>query len=645
MAKRRNRAQSDLQSATTNEAQASLAPEQRTSSGYSSTARLVLFFLAFGLWLWLRVDPHLVYEGHKHFPPFQTGWPFLQGFLDWPGGPVAYLAAFLSQLYWWSWAGALLLAAVAAAITVAADAIARAWGGERARVLAYGPVLVLLIPLNQHFADLKTLLGTAIAAGLAAGWMALRLQSAGARAALGLVLAVVIYYLLGGPFLLWAVLVALFELARARRVLSGLVVLLAMEAVPYLVGMVALALTAKDAFLWGLPGHPDTEPSGGYWIVVLGGVMALLGPAAAGAAHLLRRSHPRTAAPASPWRAALGTAGLVAVAAAIALTTYDGVATTTLRVTKLAEARRWEAVLREARHVPGDKVNLVIAQHTNRALFETGRLPWDMFRYPQSPASLLVDESIGKEAKLQALLMSRRNDMFFAMGDLDLRLGLVNEAEQEAHEALTVHGPHPEALRRLALVNIVKKQPEAAQVFLNALTHDLVWGTWARGALRRLAVDPGWDADPEVKRIRSVMLTADGVGLLGNPFEQRCLALLEANPTNRMAFEYLMAYYLLSRQLGGFAAQLPKMRRLNYRGIPRSYEEAILIYEAESGKRADRSGRTISSEALQDFTGFLSAASAAGVAGPQAASRALAPRFGNTYLFYYTFGASGVGER
>ena len=77
--------------------------------------------------------------------------------------------------------------------------------------------------------------------------------------------------------------------------------------------------------------------------------------------------------------------------------------------------------------------------------------------------------------------------MFYPqLGAQDLELGLVNEAEHQAHEALEVLGPLPVVLRRLAEINCLKGRPEVARVFLNALARDVIWRPYALRAVAEL---------------------------------------------------------------------------------------------------------------------------------------------------------------
>jgi tetratricopeptide (TPR) repeat protein len=333
-------------------------------------------------------------------------------------------------------------------------------------------------------------------------------------------------------------------------------------------------------------------------------------------------------------------AGMLVATGAVVLTTYDAPIRRALHVDHLARHGQWKAVLTEASRLPAEFRSGVALQLVNRAFYELGRMPYEMFSFTQSPESLLVDMDRKPTVEEEGRFMRQRSQLWFQIGALDLRLGMINEAEHEAHETLASWGEQPSVLRQLAICNTVKRQPEAAKVFLRALSHDLHYGREARDLLRRLEADPELSDDPEIAHLRSIMLEEDERAAFRD-IGIRCERLLERNPRNRMAFEYLMAAHLLRKDLDQFTAELHRLDDFDYPNIPRHYEEAILIYEMDPSRRADRAGRAISDETLQrygDFTRVLAGARRSGLRS-EAAERALVDGFGDTYFYYWFFGS------
>jgi hypothetical protein len=52
--------------------------------------------------------------------------------------------------------------------------------------------------------------------------------------------------------------------------------------------------------------------------------------------------------------------------------------------------------------------------------------------------------------------------------------------------------------------------------------------------------------------------------------------LLQQNPTNRAAYEYLMAWCLLNKDIERFLNYYPLGNSIGYQTVPRSYQEALI---------------------------------------------------------------------
>jgi len=106
-----------------------------------------------------------------------------------------------------------------------------------------------------------------------------------------------------------------------------------------------------------------------------------------------------------------------------------------------------------------------------------------------------------------------------------------------------------------------------------------------------------------------------------------------------MAFEYLMAWYMLTKQLDKFAQNLDRLDDFDYPDIPRHYQEAILIYEVFTNKKIDLKGRQISNRTLQRARIFGNIVNRFSSSNRMQAARATAGDFGDTYFFYFNFGS------
>ena len=262
-----------------------------------------------------------------------------------------------------------------------------------------------------------------------------------------------------------------------------------------------------------------------------------------------------------------------------------------------------------------------------------------MFSYPQTRNvdSLLL--SRGKPLVLTGRANLRRARLYFELGHL-------NRALTWSHGTMEDLGQHPEALELLVKIHVVKGQITMARTYLGALRKNLLYRNEATDWLDRLETDPDMTTGKELQRVRTVMLRTDSfvtsldVRDHGSMLQQ----LLQTNPQNRMAFEYAMAYQLWSRKLSNIVATIGRLGDFDYSGLPRHCEEAVIVYrEANPSHSVNLHGRRISDETLKQAKEFFE--NCANYTDPGKASKALAKQYGNSYLFYSTFGFSGSGTR
>ncbi|MCU0963043.1 MAG: DUF6057 family protein [Pirellulaceae bacterium] len=252
-----------------------------------------------------------------------------------------------------------------------------------------------------------------------------------------------------------------------------------------------------------------------------------------------------------------------------------------LAIDLAAHNAQWKTVLYEAgKSVRPAAYADFVNQDVNLALYHLGRLPDDMFTFPQ--VRLFCEHGFGGRGRI----FSRK------AFDLLLELGRVSEAEVIAHNDFEGH-PSALFLMRIARTKMIKGQSEAARLYLNVLRDDLTYGGWAAECLEHLEQQATW-CEPAVEQVKSRMLTDDDAhrtqvrlpdGSWSVSAAQTLLSLLECNPKNRMAFEYLMALYLLQRDHAAVVRELPRLRAFGYPRTPRLYEEAALLHVGNQRER------------------------------------------------------------
>jgi len=181
-------------------------------------------------------------------------------------------------------------------------------------------------------------------------------------------------------------------------------------------------------------------------------------------------------------------------------------------------------------------------------------------------------------------------------------------------------------------VNRVAGNDGTARIYLNALAKVPFYSDWAKEYLRKLAAKAPLDDDGEVERLRQLAFTKDYIAPL--PAEALLLHLLERNKNNRMACEYLLAHYLLSKNLPGFVKEISRLKDFSLGGIPRLHQEAIVLAVRALDLKVDLKSLPIDLGCVQRHDEFARRLKALGADAPHA-REILRQDYGNSYYFFY----------
>jgi len=612
-----------------------------------------IFFIFFYLYLWLYVDPRLMYHGAgiiTNFPAFYKGWTFFLTFLSYPGGPLEYLSAFLSQLFYYSWAGALVVTVQAWLLSVCMGYLLKATKLLRIRWLCFILPILLLILYTQYAYHFATTLAFLTALLITCLYLKMTLSRTTAVGYLStfLSLSVILYYLAGGAFQLFAVVCAIYELIFRSRWKTSLFYLLSAAVIPYVVGLLIFRVSIIDAFCNLLPFswkilYYETRTRG-VTIVYLLYLLPPLTLLVFGLWQILRkrlrfvksqnnkehRKNHRLAkifswyrhSPKLRWIIELLL--LLAIAGSAAFLSSDDNLKSQFEVDYYAYHKMWPELLMSARRNP---TNAFVVHAVNRALYHTGRLGYEMFSWPQDPDYLFLTDPAYKW-------------IYWQSADVYLDIGLINIAENAFTECLEGLGDRPMVLQRLALINMVKGNIGSARVYLGALSKTLFHADWARDYLARLRSDPNLSTDSRIQYLRSVSLEKD-LPPISIHQENLLSWLLERNSQNRMAFEYLMALHLLKKHLSMFIRNIDRLKDFGYLELPRHYEEAALVYAAGTGKRVYLRGyktNPLLQKRVEDFSQILRSYGT----NKRAAYSEVVSKYRDTYFFYYMYAPSGA---
>lgn len=294
-----------------------------------------------------------------------------------------------------------------------------------------------------------------------------------------------------------------------------------------------------------------------------------------------------------------------------------------LNIDLLAHNKQWDKVLQIAKK--GGCDDRIVQFQVNRALYHKGELPDKIFEYPQY---------WGVDALFLTSFFS--NDMLLPTTELFFDLSYINEAIHYGNEAVSQNEFSPQFIEQLILATITSGKSNWASVYINELK---TFPTFRKKALMYEAYvkgNPNPTLDAIIKPKKAFMPFTDFVVARKAP-NKDLLNLLIDRPENKMVYEYLMAYYLLNNDIAAFVKHYSKGKNFAYESIPKSYQEALLLYSYELMRKGKESPRiNFNKEILAQFNDYLDIIKNNG-GSLKNAYAALKNKYGNTYWFYIHF--------
>ncbi len=237
-------------------------------------------------------------------------------------------------------------------------------------------------------------------------------------------------------------------------------------------------------------------------------------------------------------------------------------------------------------------------------------LPDNLLKFPVKSLGTLT--TISDKSPLSIINMM--NELYYELGDMTY-------AERAAmmRNVFSPRNRNVRMIRRLAEINLVSEDTLAARKYLNILGKTHAYADWSAAHTPGL-MDPQTKVDIERRRGRSN--TKDNIRI-GDNCRNILLELLESNPGNTLALDYLLCTDLLLKDMDTF-----KMDYDTYcmtKGHPRHkrlYQEALMIYLAGTDAPEEDWHRYISMpELISEFNIY--------------SNRRGDPSFSNTYWYYF----------
>ena len=231
----------------------------------------------------------------------------------------------------------------------------------------------------------------------------------------------------------------------------------------------------------------------------------------------------------------------------------------------LVRTRQWDKVIEKAEKKQPSKPFDVAC--VNLALAMNGQLSDRLFEFFQNGA--------------EGLFPSFQRDMTSPLppGEAFYWLGMVNDAERyafEAQEAIPNHRKSGRLTKRITECNIINGHYEVAMKYLRTLEKSLFYRKWAREQ-KTMVREGRVNDDPVYGKLRAYRQKKQDFLFSDTEMDQMLGLLYVQNYDNRMAFEYLMCYELLQRDLERFNEYYPLGKYAKFSRIPNAYQQALVM--------------------------------------------------------------------
>jgi len=215
----------------------------------------------------------------------------------------------------------------------------------------------------------------------------------------------------------------------------------------------------------------------------------------------------------------------------------------------MARYQQWNRILETINaEKPNNQIGVTVQ---NLALGMRGLLVDHLFEYRQNGiAGLLPDVQRDATSPLPTA------EAFY-------QLGMINMAQRtvfEAQESILDFQKSGRCYKRLAQTNLINGNYEVARKYLLALKKTLFYSEWADETLQLLGNEEAIAQHPEYGRLRQLSYTEDYY--FGDSVTPEMLETLFFNHTeNRLAYEYLVAYYMLTGDRDSYEKLLLQLQK------------------------------------------------------------------------------------
>ena len=551
-----------------------------------------LCFLAVFLFFGIAYGAHICYQ--EQYQLFEWTWKYFADTTGIPGGFADWTGRFLTQFFFNKWIGAAVIAlSLVAAQLACMSSVTRKT--PVTYVCSFLPALFLLL----YYLDSTALVGGAVSIilPLLCAAVVRQAEPSRIRTVLSMVLVPVMYFLAGPAAIVYAA-----ALPKEESVITRVAALLLCLAMPF--AAAPFCHYPLKSLLTGI--HYSRIPQNVpvfLWHSAFAAVILIL------ASSMDMKELPRK----KSLSVSLVLAVLLAAGSVLLVDRHsDSVGEEMMKYDRLVYLEDWDGIINQASVKMPDKPLSVSA--LNLALARKDLLGDWQFNYFQSgEAGLFPPYSISYFNLLPT-------------SEIYWHLGMVGACQQytfESQEAIPDFQKSARCYKRLAETYIVNGDYDVARKYLRALDNTLHYRSWARGILEMLEDENAVESEYGPVRERRVM----DPDILFNESNKAAMLklLIDRNPGNRLAQDYLISMMLLAKDLDGLESQILASGR---DPLPKFWQEAVIMQWVTKGRSLDTLPDAVGQDNISRMNDFI------GAMRSNRNETYMKNHFGNTYWYY-----------
>ena len=483
-----------------------------------------------------------------------------------PGGLADYISEFLVQFYYMPVLGGTIIALLLMSIQAISWGLMKQYGMKAVfpgYLLSFVPSIVLWCAMGDQ--NLLLSFVVALSGALLMGWIHNRFHNRLVKVVFELVSTALVYWFLGPVVFLYAALMIGDTLMKGKQnghILSSLgysACLLILTIAWILLTTQSLQYPLYRIFsglnYYRYPGTVSPLPLG---VMIWTVVVVFFGMVPDGHAWIKKLQQSKVVM-------ALAYV-LVIVASWFGIkASFDAMTYDLIDYDFLVRTEQWDKIIEKAEKKPATTPLSVSC--VNLALSQKGVLADRLFEFYQNGG--------------EGLFPTFTRDMISPVSTAEIffRLGMVNDAERymfEAQEAIPNYRKSARLTRRIIECEIINGNYQVAAKLLRRLQKTLFYSNWANQTMALLGNEKAINQHPVYGKLRKYREKKQDF-LFSDQEMDQMLGLLFLNDNhNKMAYEYLVCYELLQRDMEKFMQYYPLGRFVDYDHIPRSFQEILI---------------------------------------------------------------------